>query len=228
MGEKFWETSRLDLTHEQMLALFEDEPLEFVPGADWSYNNSGYYLLGMILEAVTGENYEAHLARTQWQPLGLGQTSYCRQAEIIPHRSEGYAVDEGVVVHAPPISMNQPGAAGALCSTVRDLVRWTAALVGGRVVSPTSYATMITPTRLSTDSVIDYGYGLAPGELDGHTVIQHSGGINGFSAFLSYYPEDDLTIVVLANGPTRTGRVQERIARHLLGLPARTAEGIDP
>lgn len=218
LGEEFWEKSRLDLTHEQMLEMFEDDPLEFMPGSDWSYNNSGYYLLGMIIEAVTDSTYEDHLAATQWQPLGLAQTSYCRHTEIIPHRAEGYAVEAGVVVNAAPLSMNPPGAAGAMCSTTRDLVHWNDALVNGRVVSDASYERMVTPTRLSTDSIVDYGYGLAPGELEGHRVIGHSGGINGFSAYMAYYPDDDLTIVVLANGPTATGRVQSDIARYVLGL----------
>ncbi len=221
LGEAFWEKSRLHLTHEQMLEMFEDDPLEFMPGTSWSYNNSGYYLLGMVIEAVTGESYEEYLARTQWQPLGLEQTSYCRQAEIIPHRAEGYAVEAGVVINAPPLSMNLPGAAGALCSTPRDLVRWNDALTSGDVVNAPSYATMIAPTRLLNDSTVDYGYGLAAGDLEGHAVVAHSGGINGFSAYLSYYPEADLTIAVLANGPTATGRVQADIARLVLGLPSR-------
>ncbi|HEU5208017.1 MAG TPA: serine hydrolase domain-containing protein [Longimicrobiales bacterium] len=221
LGEEFWEKSRLDLTHEQMLEMFEDDPLEFVPGAGWSYNNSGYYLLGMVIEAVTDESYEDHLTRTQWQPLGLEQTSYCRHTEIIPHRAEGYAVDVGVLVNAPPLSMNPPGAAGALCSTPRDLVHWNDALVSGDVVSAESYRRMTTATRLSNDSTVEYGYGLAPGELEGHRMVGHSGGINGFSAYLSYYPDEDLTIAVLANGPTSTGRVQSDIARAVLGLPAR-------
>ncbi len=219
--EEFWEKSRLDLTHEQMLEMFEDEPLDFPSGSGYAYNNSGYYLLGMIIEAVTDEAYEDHLARTLWQPLGLEQTSYCRHTEIIPHRAEGYAVDDGVVVNAAPLSMNPPGAAGALCSTPRDLVHWTSALVDGDVVSAESWAAMTAPTRLSNDSTRNYGYGLAPGDLEGHRVIQHSGGINGFSAYLAYYPDDDLTIAVIANGPTSTGRVQQSIARHVLGLPPR-------
>src|SRR5690606_16075331 len=94
-------------------------------------------------------------------------TSYCRQAEIIPHRAEGYAVEAGVVVNAPPISMNLPGAAGALCSTPRDLVRWNDALTSGDVVNAPSYAMMIAPTRLSNDSTVDYGYGLAAGDQIG-------------------------------------------------------------
>ncbi|MGH7445728.1 MAG: serine hydrolase domain-containing protein, partial [Longimicrobiales bacterium] len=132
----------------------------------------------------------------------------------------GYAVEDSVLMNDEPLSMNLPGAAGALCSTARDLVHWNAALVAGDVVSPASYATMTAPTTLSDSSVQQYGYGLAPGMRGDHPVIRHSGGINGFSAFMAYYPADALTIVVLANGPTSTTDVEAKIAQRVLGLSA--------
>lgn len=218
--EEFWERSRLDLTHEQMFELFADDSLDFEPGSRFSYNNSGYYLLGVLIEKVTGEGYAEHLRRTLWEPLGLTQTVYCDQETIIPHRVQGYAMEEGTLINAPPLSMNPPGAAGALCSTPRDLVRWTRALVSGRVVSPASYAAMTAPTTLGTGEVEQYGYGLAPGKLGEHAVVQHSGGINGFSAFLAYFPAEELTIAVLANGGANTGAIKDRIARAIFGMPA--------
>src|SRR5690606_31492917 len=138
LGPEFWEKSRLDLTHEQMLELFAADSLEFEPGSSWAYNNSGYYLLGMIIEAVTGESYAQHVARTQFEPLGLTQTMYCDERAIVPHRADGYQLDRGGVVNAEPLSMNPPGAAGALCSTARDLVRWNRRLAAGDVVRPAS------------------------------------------------------------------------------------------
>lgn len=219
MGPEFWDKSRLDLTHDQILEFFESDSLEFAAGTQWSYNNSGYYLLGMIIEEVTDETYAEHLERVLWQPLGLAQTSYCGQREIIPHRAQGYALDGPELINAPPLSMNPPFSAGALCSTARDLARWNAALVSGEVVSPASYTKMISPTTLADGTTQQYGYGLGPSNLDGREVVAHAGGINGFSAFMSYHPADSLTVVVLANGPTDGGQVAERIARHALGLP---------
>jgi D-alanyl-D-alanine carboxypeptidase len=220
LGERFWGRSRLDLTHAQMLELFAADSLEFEPGSRFSYNNSGYYLLGVLLEKVTGAGYGAHVAATQFAPLGMTQTLYCDQAAIVPHRVQGYDVRGNALINAAPISMLTPGAAGALCSTPRDLVKWTAALNRGRVVSAASYAQMTAPTTLTGGTTQPYGFGLSRGELEGHAVIQHSGGVNGFSAFMSHYPADDLTIVVLANGGTNTGMVAQRIARAALGLAA--------
>lgn len=228
LGPAFWEKSRLDLTHAQMLELFAQDSLEFEPGTRWAYNNSGYYLLGMIIEAVTGASYGEHLARTQFQPLGLTQTMYCDERAIVPHRAEGYQLDRGGVVNAEPLSMNPPGAAGALCSTTRDLVRWSAKLAAGDVVRPASYATMTAPTRLADGRTQDYGYGLAPDSVAGRPVIAHSGGINGFTSFLAHYPADDLTIAVLANAGMDTGALAARIVRRVLGLPEPAAPAEQP
>jgi CubicO group peptidase (beta-lactamase class C family) len=186
----------------------------------------------MLIENVAGESYAEHLRRTQFEPLGLAQTIYCAESPIIPYRAEGYALEDGVLVNAAPLSMNPPGAAGALCSTPRDLVRWTEALTTGRVVSTRSYEVMTTPTTLTEGRVQQYGYGLGRARLAEHEVIQHSGGINGFSAFMAYYPASDLTVVVLANGPTNTGALSAAIAGAVLGLapppPAAPAEAPAP
>lgn len=219
LGERFWTRSRLDLTDDQMLELFAGDSLEFEPGSRWAYNNSGYYLLGMLIEKVTGESYAEHLNRTQFGPLGLSQTLYCDEAPIVPHRAEGYDLDDGRIVNAAPLSMRLPGAAGALCSTPRDLVRWTRALAGGHVVSADSYGRMTTPTSLTTGDMRDYGYGLIFGRVGDHEFVGHGGGINGFNSYASHLPALDVTIVVLANGPTNAAAVHERITRAVLGLP---------
>jgi D-alanyl-D-alanine carboxypeptidase len=219
MGPRFWERSRLDLTHDEMLELFASEPLEFEPGSRSAYNNSAYYLLGMVLEAVSGDSYAEHLQRTLLQPLGLTQTMYCGAAEIIPHRAAGYDTYEGRLVNAAPLSMNPPGAAGALCSTPRDMVRWARDLAAGRIVSPDSYSRMTQPTRLADTQTVPYGYGLALGQLGDANVVEHGGGINGFGSILAHYPDNDVTIAVIVNGPAGAGRLQQKIARAVLGIP---------
>ena len=218
-GPRFWDRSRLDLTHAEMIALWAADSLRFAPGSRMEYSNSGYYMLGVILEKVTGQPYGDYLRTTQWQPIGLTQTYYCGQREIIPHRAQGYDVQGGVAYNTRPISMNTPGAAGALCSTPRDLVKWTRALVSGRVVTPESYTRMTALTSLSDGTTSAYGYGLSRARLGDVPSIQHSGGINGFGAFLAHYPEQDITIAIVANGPTNTGMLHQRIARIVLGIP---------
>ena len=221
LGPKFWnEASRQDLTDSQMVALFQDQPFDFPPGTKWSYNNSGYYLLGVVLEKASGLSYRRYLRERLLDPLGLRNTSYCDERPIIPNRAQGYEVREGAVVNDDAISMNTPGAAGAMCSTVLDLLAWRRALFTNRVVNAESLKQMTTPARLNDSSATTYGYGLGTGTLEGHRSISHGGGINGFITQLSYFPDDDLTIAVLGNlGSAPSSRVAQLLARVMLGQP---------
>jgi CubicO group peptidase (beta-lactamase class C family) len=115
--------------------------------------------------------------------------------------------------------MNIVGAAGALCSTPRDLVRWIRALAAGQVVSREAFSMMSTPVRLPDGSASATAYGLSRGRLGEFDVIQQAGGINGFSAFVAHYPQENLTIAVTTNGATSANRVQQQIARTMLGIP---------
>jgi CubicO group peptidase (beta-lactamase class C family) len=218
--DEFWARSRLDLSHEDLIGLIADEPFDFAPGTGYAYNNSGYYLLGMIIEEITGETYADHLRETIFEPLGLEATYYCSNEPIIRHRAAGYARLEGELVNAAMLSMTSPFAAGALCSTVVDLVSWQGALRDNRLIDAATFERMITPETLEDGSPLTYGYGLSVGELGGHEKISHGGGINGFNTALAYYPGDDLTIVVLANTEgANPGSLERRIARAVLGVP---------
>lgn len=219
--EAFWEKSRLDLSHRELLSLLGDEPFEFEPGTSYAYSNTGYYVLGMIVEEVTGRDYGDWMREELFRPLGLDDTRYCSGRPVIEERAEGYRVaDDGELVNDEPLSMAAPFAAGALCSTVGDLLAWTRALHGGRVVSPSALEAMTTPEVLPDGTDTGYGFGLSVGSLDGHTRIAHGGGINGFSSRLAHYPDDDLTIAVLVNTRgARAGQLEDRIAREALGLP---------
>lgn len=223
LGPKFWgETSRLDLSDSAMVASFKNLPFDFAPGAKYQYNNSAYYLLGVIIGKVTGTPYPDYINTRLAPSLGLGSTSYCHESRIIPHRAQGYEYRGGNLVNDDPISMNTPGAAGAICSTVLDLLAWRKALFGGRVVSNASLVKMTTPARLNDGSSTSYAYGLGIGRLQGHRRISHGGGINGFITQMAYYPDDDVTVVVLGNlGSSPSDRVATMIARVVLdiGLP---------
>jgi CubicO group peptidase (beta-lactamase class C family) len=220
VGARWTSQMSMNVPHERMLAFFAADSLEFQPGTKWAYNNSGYYLLGMIVERVTGEPYAQHVRRTLAAPLGLGSTLYCAERGIVPHRAAGYAVQADTLVNDEPFGMDQAFAAGAMCSTPRDLVRWTRALSGGRVVSAASYARMTTPAPLTGGGRQTYGYGLGTGELAGRRKVSHGGGISGFTAQLAHYPADDLVVVVLANREgASVGQLETRIARRVLGIP---------
>lgn len=221
LGPRWIDVMPLDRTHEQMLALFKDEPADFGPGARFLYNNSGYYLLGLVIEKVTGQGYADHLEEQFHRPLGLESTLYCSERPLVKHRAEGYAVDDGQFVNDAPISMTQPYAAGALCSTVGDLAAWARALAHGRVVSPDSYRRMTTPTTPGDGKEVGYGYGLSMGDLAGEPYVAHGGGINGFISQLSYYPRADVAIAVLSNsGSAPSDQIERAIARKVFGIPA--------
>ncbi|TVP50061.1 MAG: class A beta-lactamase-related serine hydrolase [Gemmatimonadales bacterium] len=219
LGAPWMSGITLDRSHEEMLALFQDEPFDFEPGEGFAYNNSGYYLLGIVIEKATGRAYDEFLQEAFFEPLGLRDTSYCWERPILPRRARGYQPGPDGVRNADPLSMTQPYAAGALCSSVRDLAAWDRALRSGEVVSPDSYLRMTTPEGLPGGAPMQYGYGLVTGAFEGHPVVEHGGGINGFNALLTHYPEADLTIVSLVNlnGPAANQTAQEA-ARIMLGI----------
>ena len=221
LGPECARTMRLDMSHDSLVALFQDKPFDFEPGTKFLYNNSGFYLLGMIIERVSGTSYAAYLAQHEFAPLGLSSTLYCDDRPLLAHRAAGYERDSGRFVNASPLSMTQPYSAGALCSTVGDLVAWQRSLVAHRLISATSTAMMSTSATLSDGSATGYGFGLGVGKLGDHRKTGHGGGINGFLTELDYYPDDSLTVVVLANSESaKPSRLAEDIARVVLGVAA--------
>lgn len=192
----------LDLTHDEMMALWKDKPLDFPPGTKWQYSNSGYYLLGVIIEKVSGMPYADFLDKNIFRPLGLAHTRYDKPEDIIPDRAAGYDGTEKKLTNASYLSMALPFAAGALVSTVDDLARWSAALWDGKLISKASLQRMTTPYKLNNGETTGYGYGLGISALEGHRVVSHSGGINGFQSDVLVLPEDRVVAVVLSN---RTG-----------------------
>ncbi len=215
----FWEQGRLDLSHEQMIDLFSTVPYEFEPGDRYQYNNSGYYLAGLLVEKASGMTYAEYLEETFFRPLGMRESHYLYNDPIVPDRAEGYRVEDGVLLNDEPLSMHLPFAAGALGSSVLDLVRWMVALGAGDVVGPDGIEAMTTRRRLSRGDEIGYGLGLFVGEMAGRPKIEHGGGINGFLSQLSWYPDDDLIVTVLANcNCGEPGPLEARIARAVLGV----------
>jgi D-alanyl-D-alanine carboxypeptidase len=220
MGPRWARTMRMDLVPDSLVAIFAGEPFDFKPGEQWRYNNSGYFLLGVIIEKLSGKTYGRYLQDEFFTPLGLKGTVYCDQAPIIKRRAQGYeVVPPGQFRNAAPLSMTQPYAAGSLCSTVTDLVTWTQALSSGKVVSPASYALMTTPGTLNDGNPHTYGFGLSVGAMRGHRQVHHNGGINGFVSELHRYVADSLITVVLTNtGAPAAPQLERLIARRALGI----------
>jgi CubicO group peptidase (beta-lactamase class C family) len=223
-----WRTAMaLDLPHDSLLAFVRGDTLDFAPGTAWRYSNTGYYLLGVIVEKASGESYPDYVRTHLFEPLGLTQTSYCETAPLIPHRARGYSPSgKGEFVNSAQISMTQPFAAGSLCSTVRDLVAWTRGLQSGKVVSADSYRQMTTPIPLANGKPQRYGFGLGVGTLGTHRSVSHNGGINGFTSQMGSYPDDSLIVVVLTNIEGRLPiDLEKAIAERALGVKETAAAG---
>jgi CubicO group peptidase (beta-lactamase class C family) len=201
---------------EDIIALFKDLPLDFTPGNRWSYSNSGYFLLGSVIEKVSGESYETFIQKNVLQPLGMTEAGYDRLSTIVKNRASGYSVDQihSQVVNAPCLEVSQNYSAGGLYSTVGDLYKWDQALYTDQLVSKETLNTIFTST-VSVPVMNGfpyggvYGYGWVIARHAGHRIIEHSGGTYGFSSYLARYPDDQITVIVLSNlditNPTSIG-----------------------
>lgn len=219
--DDFVKTAAQERSLSDLIAYFGKHPLQFEPGTQWSYSNSNYIALGAILEKLTGKAYAELVASRLSLPLELGSLAYCPNQPVAPDDARGYKVEDDALAPSDPIDMTGPHAAGALCATAIDLVRWTVALHAGRVVRLDDLAQMLAPAPLVDGSVFPYGFGLALGDLEGHAIVSHDGGINGFMSSLAYYPADELAIAVVANTETSAAsQAQTRIARAVLELGA--------
>lgn len=188
-----------DLTPDSIMGFVAKDTFDFAPGTRYKYDNSGYILLGMVIEKVSGQPYAKYLETQFFKPLGLTHTSYCPSHTTDPAFGAGYSKkDDGVMPHEY-LSLTQPYAAGSLCSTVGDFVKWQRDLAGGKVVSPASFTLMSTAATLTNGQAIRYGFGLVPGEMLGHKNFSHSGGIPGFTTMAYYFPDDMLNVVVFTN-----------------------------
>ncbi len=208
------------LTVEELIDSFKDEPLDFQPGLEFSYNNSGYILLGAIIEAVSGQTYSEFIQQRIFNPLHMNNSYYGERSAIINNRVAGYGGSMDEPVNSRYLSMTQPYAAGSLLSTVEDLGLWNTALFAGEVVSEKSLARMVASHKLADGSLTGYGYGLMPGEIRGHEAVTHGGGIFGFVTYGVYLPEDDIYVAVLCNSTAlKPEMVGKKIAAMAAGDP---------
>jgi len=200
----FWKTSRDDLSGDEMLAMWKDLPLDFAPGSSWHYSNSGYFLLGLVIEKTSGQSYQDFLRRRILDPVGLSHTYYGDPAKITPRRVQGYDGEPGAYVNAAYLSMTQPFSAGALLSTVDDLATWNdKVLFGDALLSAEARRRLETPGSLDDGRRLGYAFGLVEQSYLGHRLIGHGGGINGFASQSLAAPEDGVFVAVLSNN---TGR----------------------
>jgi CubicO group peptidase (beta-lactamase class C family) len=213
-GISSWrETNMVPKTVEQMVAIFRDLPLQWTPGEKFAYNNSGYFLLGVVIEKASGKKYEEALAEMILTPLGLKDTGYDWPGTIIPRRAAGYEGRGPARRNASALDMQQPYSAGSLYSTVEDLLKWEQSLNTDTLLPEAARKIMWTPF------LNNYAYGWSIAQPSaatfGHRRIAHAGGINGFSSMLIRVPDMNVTAIVLSNNASANAG---QIARDLLAI----------
>ncbi|HEX6315397.1 MAG TPA: serine hydrolase domain-containing protein [Gemmatimonadaceae bacterium] len=200
-------------------ALIKRYPFEFRTGEAQIYNNSAFWLLGLVVEKASGMTYEDYVEKKLFAPLGMSRSMYCNSSENVARRAHGYGVQNGQVRRAPTNVHTWPFSAGSLCSTAGDMVTWLQALHGGKVLSPKSYAELITPSKLNDGTPLRYSMGLSVGkDIRGLNYIGHGGAITGFTAEVGWYPDAQAAVVVLmnSNGNIDPGAVGGELAAELL------------
>jgi CubicO group peptidase (beta-lactamase class C family) len=194
------------------VASVADIPLLFEPGASFAYSNTGYVLLGMVIERASGLDYETFLEQHILEPLGMADSGY--EHGDTPGLAVGFA---SAFEEADALDMSVPYAAGGLYSTVLDLQRWVDALDADALVDAAAMQRFVTPLADTTDQEgFGYAYGVNVGDEDGRRVVWHEGVINGFSTYLAWYPDDGLMIALLTN--RQEGPILGRIARRAAAL----------
>jgi CubicO group peptidase (beta-lactamase class C family) len=187
------------------------------------YTNTGYWLLGRIIEKASGLRYEEYLEKRIFAPLGMSRSMYCDNSKQVANRANGYNIRNGVTTRVPDVVHTGTYAAGASCSTAGDMITWLQALHGGKVLSQKSYAELVAPAKLNDGTALRYSMGTVVAE-DSHGLryIGHNGGGFGFSAEARWYPDAQLAVVVLTNSePDAITVATEAIAAAVLPPPTR-------
>lgn len=191
---------RNDYTEDELFKKFSGLPLDFPPGSKWSYSNSGYVLLGILIHKVTGQFYGDVLQERIFRPLGMSYTRIISEADIIPNRAAGYRLVNGGIKNQEWVSpMLNTTADGALYTNIVDMARWDAALYTEKLLKKGSLDQMWAAVCLNDGKTADYGFGWDVTSVNGHRLIEHGGAWQGFTAQISRYVDDKFTVIVLTN-----------------------------
>ena len=192
---------RNDYTEEQLVEAFAKMPMDFVPGEKWSYSNTGYVLLGILIHKVTGKFYGDVLQERIFKPLGMSSTRIISESDIIMHRSGGYRLAKGELKNQDWVSPTlNTTADGALYTNVLDLAKWDASLYTTKLLNQSSLDQMWSPVKLNNGTTYPYGFGWSLTTLkNGHRVVSHDGAWQGFTMSIARFVDDHLTFIVMTN-----------------------------
>lgn len=191
---------RTDFSPKKIIDFFKDEPLEFIPGSKWSYSNSGYIILGKIIELISEKTYKQYVEENLFKPSGMNSSYYGEYRAIIPNRAEGYELSNNEYHNSEFLSMTIPYSAGALLSTVEDLFMWHQALYSNKLVGEEFLRKAFMPFKLNDGVDTNYGYGwFIENDTNNDKTVGHSGRISGFNTTEKYFVDQDIFIAVLNN-----------------------------
>lgn len=189
----------LPVSSKSMVDTIKAYPFDFNPGDRYLYNNSGYFLLGYLIEQISGKSLADFLKENIFEPLGMKNSGIYQTNLLLNNEAYGYSIENGKIIKAQNWDMSQAGGAGAIYSTVNDLYLWNEAVFNEKVLTDESMKAAFTPLVLNNKQTIEYGYGWSLQNLRGLKFISHGGGLNGFLSFLTRQPEQKITISVLCN-----------------------------
>jgi len=205
-----------DYTEDELLKKLSSATLDFPAGTNWRYSNTAYAVLGILVSKVAGKFYGDFLKERVFTPLEMNTAQIINEADIIPNRAAGYHFVKGHLKNQDWVSPTFNSTAdGSLYVTIDDMIKWEAALTAGKLLKKESYDAMWTPVKTKDGKEHGYGFGWSLGERNGHKRIHHGGAWQGFTTYIDRYPEDKLTVIVLANlapPQSKPGVIAEGIA----------------
>lgn len=211
--------SQHDMSTDELIAVFKDYPLDFKPGSKWNYSNSGFVLLGAIIEKLSDQTYAEFVRERIFTPLEMSNSHYGSHINIIPHRARGYSLTEGDgFTNAFFLAMSTPHAAGSLLSSTEDMLKWHKGLLAGKVLPRDVLEKAWTTTTLTDGEETGYGYGWGVDPDFAVKVIRHGGGIPGFNTHGISVIDEDIYVIVLSNlpGAANVGALAEQAATELM------------
>jgi CubicO group peptidase (beta-lactamase class C family) len=211
-----------DMTVADLIDSFKNDKLDFEPGSSYRYSNSGYVLLGAVIEKVSGMPYAKFVEQRIFVPLGMTNTAYEGSERSPNPHAVGYQPGKNGFVPADPLSMTQPYSAGALVSTVDDLARWDAAVADGSLLKASTWQLAFTPYRQTSGKSANYGYGWEVETLRGVQKLSHGGSVNGFLGYVMRLPSEHVYVAVLSNsrgGLVRPDLPADKVAAIAMGKP---------
>ena len=203
-----------DYTTDQIFEYISELPLDFVPGEQWRYSDQGYFLLGMIIERVSGKRWRDFLTECIFEPLGMTATTVLDQWEIIKNRAASYTLRGGKLAHLRRNWQDELPSGTGILSTVQDLAKWDAALSTEKILNKSSLDPMWNPVKLNNGFTHGYGFGWFLDEIRKRRVIGHGGGTG---TYILRLPDDQLTVIVLTNLTVFAGSEPSSIAQGVAG-----------